>query len=116
MNMCMDKFATAGERRIARAIVRAALDSGFLLSVHDGEEITVNKSGDRMKILAALATTGEDNLYFYEPTTGEAVTYYGRVYLVWGNDPTGCELVADMGAPTEAGLAMLEAFIERATA
>jgi len=112
MNMPMDKFATAGERRIVRAIVRAAIDSGFLLSVHDGEEITVKKSGDRMAILSALATTGEDNLIFHEKDG----TRVGRVYLVWGNHETGCELVADMSAPSDAALAMLESFVERATA
>jgi hypothetical protein len=81
---------TPGERGTATRLVRAALNAGLTVSVYDGEEWTVGNSRRERAILAALASTGEDTLRFRR--NGENV---GSVYLIWGNDPTGEELISD---------------------
>jgi hypothetical protein len=81
---------TPGERGVATRLVRAALNAGYTVSVYDGEEWTVGNSRRERAILAALASTGEDMLRFRR--NGENV---GSVYLIWGNDPTGGELISD---------------------
>ncbi len=40
----LDLFATKGEAVVAKRLIRIALDRGFLISVHDGEEWTVEQS------------------------------------------------------------------------
>jgi hypothetical protein len=83
-------YTTPGERGVATRLVRAALNAGLTVSVYDGEEWTVGNSRRERAILAALASTGEDTLRFRRD--GENV---GSVYLIWGNDPTGGELISD---------------------
>jgi len=87
----MDKdYTTPGERGVATRLVRAALNAGLTVSVYDGEEWTVGNSRKERAILAALASTGEDMLRFRR--NGELV---GNAHLIWGNDETGEELIAD---------------------
>lgn len=85
------EYATPGERRTARKLVRAALAQGYVLSVFDGEGWTVKRSADAAAILAALATTDEDTLRIRRADGTSA----GLIMLVWGNDPDGSELIAD---------------------
>lgn len=85
-------YATHGEARVARRLVRAALAAGYTISVNDGEEWTVKRSTREREILDALASTGEDMLRLRLPASGEAV---GSFWLVYGNDPDGSELIAD---------------------
>ena len=86
--------ATAGERRMARRVVMAALEDGRTVSVNDGEAYTVKRSRNILQILNALATTGEDVLRI-RAADG---THLGVVVLIWGNDPDGDELVQDYSA------------------
>ena len=109
MTISLDTYASKGEARVARKLVRAALESGYSLSIHDGEEWTVRRSKDADAILAALATTGMDSIRFRSPE-GPRV---GELVLVWGNDPEGRELVADIQAPWELDLIELESFVKR---
>jgi hypothetical protein len=83
-------YTTPGERGTATRLVRAALTAGLTVSVYDGEEWTVGNSRRERAILAALASTGEDMLRFRR--NGELI---GNAYLIWGNDPTGGELISD---------------------
>lgn len=94
--IALDRYASNGEAVQARKIVRLALAAGLSVSVHDGEEWTVNKSTDHMAILAALATTESDTLRFR--LNGKKV---GVMLLVWGNAADGSELVADYGHDEE---------------
>jgi hypothetical protein len=84
-------YTTPGERGVATRLVRAAINAGYTVSVSDGEEWTVKRSDSEAVILPALATTGYDTLRFRN-SAGEHV---GSAFLVWGNDETGEELIAD---------------------
>jgi hypothetical protein len=84
-------YTTSGERGVATRLVRAALHAGYTVSVYDGEEYTVKRSRRERQILAALATTGEDALVIRD-SAGERL---GVLSLIWGNDETGEELIAD---------------------
>jgi hypothetical protein len=85
------EHATPGERGVATRLVRAAINAGFTVSVYDGEEWTVKRSDSEAVILPALATTGYDTLRFRN-SAGEHI---GSAYLIWDNDPSGEELIAD---------------------
>jgi hypothetical protein len=88
---CLHQYATIGEARVARKLVKAALDRELSVSVYDGEEWTVTKAWRLKTVLDALATTGEDTLRMYAPT-GDCV---GTFYLVYGNEEDGSCLIAD---------------------
>ena len=84
-------YTTLGERRTATRLVAAALAAGYTVSVYDGEEYTVKRSRESKKILEALASTEMDTLVIRD-SAGERV---GSLVLIWGNDETGEELIAD---------------------
>ena len=86
--MYMDKYALPVERKIAKAIVDVALLDGKRVSVFDGEEYTVKRSGDRKAILSALATTECDTLVFRD----QSGNFVGSICLIWGN---GEDLIHD---------------------
>ena len=83
-------YTTAGERGTATRLVRAAIHAGYTVSVNDGEEWTVRRSTAEREILAALGSTELDYIRFYR---GE--DSIGTAMLIWGNDETGEELIAD---------------------
>ena len=85
------EYTTSGERGVATRLVRAAIHAGYAVSVYDGEEYPVKRSRKERQILAALASTEEDWLVIRDGT-GERL---GSLRLIWGNDPTGEELIAD---------------------
>jgi hypothetical protein len=91
MNMAAMEFATAGERKFARKLINAMLESGYTVSVNDGEEWTVKKSTSTTEIINALCTTGED----YVRARYKDGTVVGTFTLIWGNDEDGSELIAD---------------------
>jgi hypothetical protein len=84
-------YTTAGERGVATRLVRAAIHAGYTVSVYDGEEYTVKRSRQERQILEALASTEEDTLVIRD-SVGERI---GALMLIWGNDETGEELIAD---------------------
>lgn len=85
------KYTTAGERGMATRLVRAAIKTGYAVSVYDGEEYTVKQSRREREILSALATTGADTLVFRD-CAGERI---GSAFLVWGNEESGECLISD---------------------
>lgn len=85
------EYATAGERKVARALVNKMLESGYTISVNDGEEWTVKNSTSTTEVINALCTTGED----YVRARYKDGTVVGTFTLIWGNDPDGSELIAD---------------------
>lgn len=91
MTNCLTKYATAGEARVARKLIKAALARELSISVNDGEEWTVKRSRNYREIVDALATTGEDILRMTAPT-GDRI---GSFVLIYGNDETGEELISD---------------------
>lgn len=87
----LSKYATHGEARVARKLVKALLARELSISVHDSEALTVKKSRDYRTIVDALCTTGADAIRAYAPT-GDSM---GTFWLIYGNDPDGSELIAD---------------------
>ena len=85
------EYTTSGERGVATRLVRAAIHAGYTVSVYDGGEYTVKRSRRERQILAALATTEIDTLVIRD-SAGERL---GALMLIWDNDPTGEELIAD---------------------
>lgn len=79
--MNLDNYAPESAKRIAVALVDAALAAGYSLGVYDGEETTVRHSRDRQEVLEALASTDRDHLRFYRPDATKA----GFVLLIWEN-------------------------------
>jgi hypothetical protein len=81
------------EREIANAIVDSLLESGFLISVDNGDnngnEFEIAKSRDRRAIKAALMQTDEEHLHVYLADGKK----FGWVYLVYGND--GWDVMSD---------------------
>lgn len=71
------------ERDIVDRLIRAALDRGYLISVHDGEEYTaVKRSADYEAITAEVAATDET---IFVIRTADHVRL-GSVTLIHGND------------------------------
>ena len=87
----LSKYATKGEARVARRLVRAMLARELSVSVNDGEEWTVRKSRKYRTIVDALCTTGEDAIRAYAPT-GDSM---GTFWLIYGNAEDGSELISD---------------------
>jgi len=88
----LSKYATPGEARAARKLVRAALADGWTVSVNDGYETTVTRSSKEREIFDALCTTGEDVITIHLPISGKSG---GSFYLIYGNNPDGSELFSD---------------------
>lgn len=86
----LERFATKGEVTVVKRLVRIILERGYIVSINDGEDWTVNLSTNRKKILSALGTTGEDIIRLYKD--GERA---GSIWLVYGNAEDGSELIAD---------------------
>jgi hypothetical protein len=85
---------TLGERRTVTRLLAACAAANYTVSVFDGEEWTVRRAPASAyhTICAVLATTGEDVL---ELRTAKGEHRVGRIYLVWGLDADGTELIAD---------------------
>lgn len=90
--MSLSKYATTGEARAARKLIKAALAAGYCVSVNDGEEWTVKLSTDAKTILDALCTTEADTIVLRHADTKERA---GSFWLIYGNDADGSELIAD---------------------
>lgn len=97
MTTSFQQYATAGERKVARRLIKAALAAGYTIGVDDGEEMTVKRASKLKTIEDALCTTGEDTLQLYAADPSKTVGWFGagRFYLVWGNADDGSELIAD---------------------
>lgn len=90
----LSRFATAGEAKFARKLVRTLLDRDYVVSVNDGGEWVVSRSDSFKEITDALCSTGEDSLVAYTKG-GERVGWF---WLVYGNADNGEELIADYTA------------------
>lgn len=86
--MSLDRYATAGEKQVVTELVRLLIEAGKEVTVFDGEEYTLRQSTDRDAILAALATTEEDQL----------LTDTMSFELLYGNAEDGSEVITDYAA------------------
>jgi hydroxyethylthiazole kinase-like sugar kinase family protein len=87
----LTQYATTGEARTARKLVRAILATGCAVSLYDGEEWTVRKSTSERALIDALCTTGEDQLQAVDASNNRL----GSFWLIYGNADDGSELIAD---------------------
>lgn len=79
----------AAEGQIARALVKAGLARGLLVSVNDGEGWVVLQSVKLTEIMNALASTDEDYVRFTSYPAGQGATFV----MVYGND--GYDVIND---------------------
>lgn len=87
---CFDRFISKTEQPIARKLVRAILNGGFVIRVYDGEEFNTDHDlVNELEVLENLGTTGDDRVYFRrEGQEGWA----GWFWLIYGN---GEDLISD---------------------
>lgn len=74
------------ERKIVRAVVKAALAAGFTFSVDDGEEVIPAET--EQAAMNALLNTDEDYLFLRQGNKT-----FGWVRFVYGND--GWDVISD---------------------
>ena len=91
MTASLTEFATKGEARVARKLVKAALAEGLSVSVWEGEDWAIKRSTNARAIFDNMATTGSDTLRLRD-AQGE---YVGFFSLVYGNDPDGEDLLSN---------------------
>ena len=86
------------ERAIVKTIIQDALDLGYVVMHHNGEEatITVHPSDDREKavsdIMDEIRQCDEERLIFSDPEDWPGKNV-GFVFLVYGND--GYDVICD---------------------
>ena len=87
----LDKYTSVGEAHYVRKLVANILSRGHYISVNDGGEWTLKHSRKASQILGALGTTGHDHIRIED----DAARGLGVVMLVYGNDPSGEEVISD---------------------
>lgn len=81
----------------ARKLLRNIISRGLYISADNGEDELTDPSRDEDMLLARLNTTETDTLRLYRLNAGGLLPV-GFFFLVWGNDPSGEELVSDHSA------------------
>ena len=77
------------EKGIAKRVVRAAIEAGFTVSLHDGGEYTVKRSRKLSEVVGAMFTVDEESLEIRDSEGG----LIGTVWFVYGND--GYDAISD---------------------
>lgn len=83
---------TEGELFYVTKLVRNILSRGYMISVNDGEEWTLVHKRLEDQIMAALGTTDMDYIRFTDELDYKNL---GMFMLVYGNDPSGEEVISD---------------------
>ncbi|WP_353645714.1 hypothetical protein [Mesorhizobium sp. WSM2239] len=78
------------EKQMAEALVDTCLERGFVISVYDGEEWAIKRSGDKAAIMAELFATDDDQVVIRRKEDGR---HLGWFHLVYGN--CGYDVVSD---------------------
>ncbi|MCP4896291.1 MAG: hypothetical protein GY906_04890 [bacterium] len=90
MTSCFQRYATPSERSAARKLVRTILNAGFVIRVYDSAEFNTDHDlSTEADVLAELATSGDDRVYFRKPGDER---FIGWFWLIWGN---GEDLISD---------------------
>ena len=89
-----DMHTLTNDRFYATKLVRNILSRGLCISVDNGEEDPSFPSRNEDTILGLLNATEMETLRLYKHTPG-GLQYVGFFFLVWGNCPSGEELVSD---------------------
>lgn len=83
----IERFAPPEAAARAATLVTHALEQGYAVSVHDGEEYVLRKSTDFAAIWQAMGSTDADTLQLYRD--GRSA---GWVLLIWCN---GVDVISD---------------------
>jgi hypothetical protein len=67
------------ERKIATAVITAAIAAGYSITVDDGDDDVIVRSKDIEAILASMFSTGQDTLYMYQQDR-----CFGWVLFIYG--------------------------------
>ena len=86
-------YASPAERPVCAALVSAILASNCTISVHDGEEWCLKRSNNKMTILQAMASTGQDTLKARD-SEGNVKGVFVLIYNN-GNDGEPVGVIAD---------------------
>ncbi|ESY35389.1 hypothetical protein NKK48_30255 [Mesorhizobium sp. C386A] len=81
--MAFPSYLRPTEAKIIGALIKKALGLGYVVSVYDGEEWALKKSGDYEKITHEIAATDATELVFRKAEDGSKV---GWLQLIHGND------------------------------
>lgn len=81
------------ELKITKFIIRHALRHGFTVSVNDGEEWVLKRSGNTKTIMEAMFSTDENRLTIQDKDGKKIVS----ILLIYGNE--GWDVVSDWSAP-----------------
>ena len=103
---CATCSRIAVERKIVLHTARALIGKGYEIAVNDGEETTVDYTGDIEKITAALFTTDED--WFFTRQRGKKDSF---VRFIYGN--SGPDVINDYGMSLEPIMTRVNDFAER---
>ena len=79
------------EKSVAGKLVKAILETGCTISIHEGEDWAISRSTSQSDIYAALNSTGEDTIF----ARNSERKLMGTFSLVWGNEADGSELISD---------------------
>ena len=99
------------EGQVMKSAISELIAAGFVLSVFDGEEITVKKSTDESAIFAAMRTADIDTLYADRPNGDGRENCRRFVQFVYGND--GWDVIADNSSSLEDYLSQTDALANR---
>ena len=80
-----------GEQAVARRLVKTALKMGYQVSVHDGGSKWSPKFTTFGAAWAWLGEMDEDQILLFDASDNRV----GWIFLGWGNEPDGSELIAD---------------------
>lgn len=96
------------EHKIVIMCAKSLVSKGYEIAVNDGEETTLDYTGDLNAIEAALFTTDED--YFLTRKRGKPDSF---VRFIYGND--GPDVINDYGMSLEPIMSKVNAFADRQT-
>jgi len=80
----------SNERRIAAKLINDALNKGYKVCLHDGQETTVWKSSKVSEVMKASRTVDSDLLSFYDRDE-----YLGHAVLVYNSGNQGLDLISN---------------------
>jgi hypothetical protein len=79
------------ERKIAIALINAAIKAGYKISVNNGgEDNEIEPTTDAAKVLKAMFATDDEYLLFFK---GSAKQHFAWAWFVYGND--GYDVISD---------------------
>jgi hypothetical protein len=93
-----------GQKAAARTVIERAINAGLNVTAYNGAVEALEHSTDIKALFEFLGETGEDELTYYN-AEGKRL---GFAFLVWGNCPSGYELVSNYGWTSDVNETLIE--------